>query len=155
MTPAEMLRHIMRRVRMVLHGDADCNNPICPICKVCPTCGKPKSECVNPFHPKWRLILNLFFPLDCVNCTQEAINFSAEINPKWRKWYKIIVQRRKKNRFYVLQPIEDLLKGVIECNCKVQKSIVCFLLPISLSWEKNQHFGDSSSWQASLLKIAY
>jgi hypothetical protein len=155
MTPAEMLRHIMRRVRMVLHGDADCNNPICPICKVCPTCGKPKSECVNPFHPKWRLILNLFFPLDCVNCTQEAINFSAEINPKWRKWYKIIVQRRKKNRFYVPQPIEDLLKGVIECNCKVQKSIVCFLLLISLSWEKNQHFGDSSSWQGSFLKIAH
>lgn len=52
MTPAEILRHIMRRVRMILHGDPDCNNPNCPICKTCPTCGKPKSECTNPFHPK-------------------------------------------------------------------------------------------------------
>ena len=71
------------------------------------------------------------------------------------KWYKIIVQRRKKNRFYVLQPIEDLLKGVIECNCKVQKSIVCFLLPISLSWEKKSAFWRFFVVTRQFLKIAH
>ena len=79
--------------------------------------------------------LNLFFPLDWVNWTQEAINFLLRLtsNVEMVQNYSA---KKKKNRFYVLQPIEDFLKGVIECNCKVQKSIVCFLLPISLSLEK-------------------
>ena len=51
------------------------------------------------------------------------------------KWYKIIVQRRKK---WILRAptLEDFLKGVIECNCKVQKSIVCFITHLFLSLEK-------------------
>ena len=100
------------------------------------------------------MILNLFFHWAGLIGHRKQLTFLLRLTPN-DEMVQNYSAKKKKNRFYVLQPIEVLLKGVIECNCKVQKSIVCFLLPLSLLRKKNQHFGDSSSWQGSFLKIAH
>ena len=63
---------------------------------------------------------------------RKQLTFLLRLTPKMSKWYKIIVQRRKK---WILRAptLEDFLKGVIECNCKAQKSIVRFITHLSLS----------------------
>ena len=68
------------------------------------------------------------------------------------KWYKIIVQRRKK---WILRAptLEDFLKGGIECNFKAQKSIARFIAHLSLEKKINILEIFFSSWQASVLKI--